>query len=59
MQIVCDIEKSVGYWVRQVRQNGETIAVKVPYDFPRGLAELNLGLATSNRSSQSTPAPAA
>jgi hypothetical protein len=28
----CDMDKPVGFWVRQTRSSGETLAVKVRYD---------------------------
>jgi hypothetical protein len=28
----CDMDKPVGFWVRQTRSSGETLVVKVRYD---------------------------
>jgi hypothetical protein len=32
----CDMDKPVGFWVRQTRATGETLAVKVRYDQAQG-----------------------
>jgi hypothetical protein len=32
----CDMDKPVGFWVRQTRASGETFAVKVRYDRAAG-----------------------
>ena len=29
MGVACDMKNPIGYWVQQVRANGETVAVKV------------------------------
>jgi len=40
MEIACDMHRPVGYWVQQVRGNGETIAVKVLHDAPHSQADV-------------------
>jgi hypothetical protein len=43
MGVACDMKNPIGYWVRQVRANGETVVVKVLHaaagQVARGMSE--------------------
>jgi hypothetical protein len=57
----CDMDKPVGFWVRQTRANGETFAVKVRYDQADGQVQgaTISGNSESNHSSPKMDEPAA
>ena len=38
MEIACDMDQPIGYWIQQCRANGETLAVKVLHARPKGQA---------------------
>jgi hypothetical protein len=57
----CDMGKPVGFWVRQTRANGESLAVKVRYDQADGQVQgaTISGNSESNHSSQKMDEPEA
>jgi hypothetical protein len=57
----CDMDKPVGFWVRQTRANGETLAVKVRYDQADGQVQgaTISGNSESNHSSPTMDEPEA
>jgi hypothetical protein len=53
MGVACDMKAPVGYWVQQVRANGETVAVKVLH----AAATNQLALEISEAHRNATDAP--
>ena len=51
-ETACDMDKPVGFWVRQMTSSGETLAVKVRYDQADGQVQgvTISGNSVSNRS---------
>ena len=42
MGVACDMKNPIGYWVQQVRANGETVAVKVLHAAATGVVALGM-----------------
>ena len=53
MVVACDMKTPVGYWVQQVRANGETVTVKVMH--AAATAQLALGMSEAQRNAVDPP----
>jgi hypothetical protein len=54
MEVACDMKSPVGYWVQQVRANGETVAVKVLHA-AAATSQLALGMSHTQRNAADAP----
>ena len=49
MGVACDMKNPIGYWVQQVRANGETVAVKVLHAAACSCSRNERGATSRNR----------